>query len=72
MATVYLAQDIKHDRKVAIKVLRATGGRTRMMVRLDNPNWQSIRPFFATDGRRFYFPVEDRESDIYVAALVAR
>ncbi|HKC46799.1 MAG TPA: hypothetical protein VKB63_04310 [Gemmatimonadales bacterium] len=23
MATVYLAQDLKHDRKVAIKVLRA-------------------------------------------------
>jgi serine/threonine protein kinase len=24
MATVYLAQDLKHDRKVAIKVLRGT------------------------------------------------
>ena len=32
----------------------------------------SIRPFFATDGQRLYFPVEDRESDIYVAEVAAR
>jgi len=43
-----------------------------MLARLDDPNWQSIRPFFATDGRRLYFPVEDRESDIYVAEVAAR
>jgi hypothetical protein len=41
-------------------------------VRFDDPAWQSSRAFFATDGKRFYFPVEDRESDIYVAELVAR
>ena len=48
----------------------AAGGQPRMLVRLDDPNWQSHRPFFATDGKRFYFPVEDRESDVYVAEVV--
>ena len=29
MATVYLAEDLKHDRKVALKVLRLHGSGTR-------------------------------------------
>ncbi|HEV8177582.1 MAG TPA: hypothetical protein VGP44_07840, partial [Gemmatimonadales bacterium] len=50
--------------------VNAAGGQPRMLVRLDDPAWQSSRPFFATDGKRFYFPVEDRESDVYVAEVV--
>ncbi len=49
-----------------------SGGQPRQLVLFDDPAWQSNRPFFATDGKRFFFPVEDRESDIYVAELGQR
>jgi eukaryotic-like serine/threonine-protein kinase len=45
----------------------AAGSQPRLLVRFDDPDWQSGRDDFATDGRRFYFPVQDRQSDIYVA-----
>ncbi len=48
----------------------AAGGTPRLLARLDDPAWQSIRPFFATDGKQLFFPVEDRQSDIYVAEVI--
>ncbi|MEO8140489.1 MAG: hypothetical protein ABI742_12625, partial [Gemmatimonadota bacterium] len=63
----FKAHDAQH--RTSFWAVSAAGGTPRMLLRLDDPNWQSIRPFFATDGKRFYFPVEDRESDIYVAEL---
>ena len=47
----------------------ATGGRSRLLVRFDDPAKPSFRPQWATDGRRFYFTINDRQSDIYVAEL---
>ncbi len=50
----------------------AQGGPPRMLVRLEDPSWQSNRKDFATDGKRFYFAVEDRQSDVFVADLIVR
>ena len=58
--------------RASIWGVSAAGGRPRQLVRFDDPNWQSNRPDFATDGKRFYFTVEDRQSDIYVAELVGK
>ena len=48
------------------------GGRPRLLVRFDDPDRQSNRRDFATDGKRFYFAIEDRQSDVYVADLEPR
>jgi Tol biopolymer transport system component len=45
------------------------GGPPRPLVRFDDPAKPSYRTWFATDGRRFFFTVDDRQSDIYVAEL---
>jgi eukaryotic-like serine/threonine-protein kinase len=47
----------------------ATGGRPRLLVRFDDPTLPSERFDFASDGRRFYFTVEDRQSDVWVAEV---
>ncbi len=49
--------------------LPTTGGRPRMLVRFDDPTKPSYHPAWVTDGRRFYFTINDRQSDIYVAEL---
>ena len=48
------------------------GGRPRLLVRFDDPARPSNRFEFASDGARFYFTVEDRQSDIWVADVVSR
>jgi serine/threonine-protein kinase len=45
------------------------GGASRPLVRFDDPLRPSYRYEFATDGRRFYFAIQDRQSDVFVAAL---
>jgi Tol biopolymer transport system component len=50
----------------------AQGGRPRLLVRFDDPAWQSSRNDFTTDGKRLYFAVEDRQSDVFVADLIKR
>ena len=51
--------------------IAATGGRPRLLVRFDDPLKPSYWQFgWVTDGRRFYFTVTDRQSDIYVAELL--
>jgi Tol biopolymer transport system component len=50
----------------------ATGGRPRLLVRFDDPARASNRFEFASDGKRFYFTVEDRQSDIWVADVAPR
>lgn len=47
----------------------AGGGTPRELLRLD-PGLQSHRPEFATDGRRFYFTVTERLSDIWIMELL--
>jgi Tol biopolymer transport system component len=50
----------------------AAGGQPRLLVRFGEPDRQSSRRDFATDGRRFYFAIEDRQSDVLVAELISR
>jgi Tol biopolymer transport system component len=52
--------------------LPASGGAPRLVARLADPARQSNRMDFATDGKRLYFAIEDRQSDVYVANLIAR
>ena len=47
-----------------------SGGRPRLLVRFDDPAFSSSRNDFSTDGRNFYFAVEDRQSDVFVADLI--
>jgi len=46
------------------------GGRPRLLVRFDDATRPSDRVDFATDGRRLYFPIQDKQSDIWVAELL--
>lgn len=64
---IFKSHDAQH--RTSFWAVPAAGGNPRLLTRLDDPNWQSLRPFFATDGKRLYFPVEDRQSDIYVAEV---
>jgi len=50
----------------------ASGGRPRLLARFDDPARASNRFEFASDGHRFYFTLEDRQSDIWVAELTRR
>jgi serine/threonine-protein kinase len=52
--------------------LPSGGGEPRLMVRFPDPERQSSRPYFAADGERFYFTIEDRQSDVFVAELMDR
>ena len=49
--------------------IRTAGGRPRLLLRLDDPARASNRFEFASDGKRFYFTVEDRQSDIWLAEV---
>ena len=49
-----------------------TGGRPRLLTRFDDPARASNRFEFASDGKRFYFTIEDRQSDIWVAEIARR
>jgi TolB protein len=51
--------------------LPAAGGRPRRIARLDDPQRPSPRPEFATDGRRIFFTVAERESDVWTMALTS-
>ncbi len=52
--------------------LSIEGGPPRLVARLDDPARPSYRGDFATDGRRIYFAVNDRQSDISVVELIER
>ena len=43
----------------------ATGGEPTLLVRFDDPPRSSPRAEFTTDGKRFYFTIPERESDIW-------
>ena len=66
--TIYFKGTDRQGR-ASIWALSATSGRPRLVVRFDDPGKPSYRPQGATDGRRFYFAINDRQSDIYLAEL---
>lgn len=63
-----------HDAKgfTSLWSVDARGGKPRELLRFDDPEWQSVRNDFATDGKRLFFDVEDRQSDVFVAELITR
>ena len=69
--TIYFKAADREGR-ASIWGVTATGYRARLLVRFDDPVRPSYRNQWATDGRRFYFTINDRQSDIYVAQLRAR
>jgi Tol biopolymer transport system component len=50
----------------------ATGGTPKLLVRFDDPARPSSRPEFTTDGKRFFFTIGNRQSDIWAMELRAR
>jgi Tol biopolymer transport system component len=48
------------------------GGRPKLLVRFQDPNRQSIRPDFNAAAGRFFFTIEDRQADIWVATVARK
>ena len=66
----YKAHDLQG--RASLWAVSAAGGRPRQLVRFDDPERQSTRRDFATDGTRLFFTIDDRQSDIFVAELIER
>ena len=49
-----------------------SGGEPKLLVRFDDPSRLFIRDEFSSDGKRFFFPLTEYESDIWVAQLEER
>ncbi len=49
----------------------AAGGTPKLLVRFDDLTRPSSRPEFATDGKRLYFSLGERQSDVWTVDLVA-
>ena len=60
------------DGRVTFWKLSIDGGTPRLVAHLDDLTRPSYRQSFATDGRRIYFGVNDRQSDISVVELIER
>ena len=69
--TLYLKVHAEHG-LTSFWSVSAQGGRPRELLRFADPEWQSVRNDFTTDGKRLFFEVEDRQSDIFVAELISR
>jgi serine/threonine protein kinase/Tol biopolymer transport system component len=52
--------------------LPVTGGAPRLLVRLDDPRRMSTRPEFASDGRRIFFMLTEREADLWAVRVEER
>lgn len=50
----------------------ASGGSPRLLVRFADAARPSNRPDFSVDAKRFYFAIDDRQSDIWIAELVKK
>jgi Tol biopolymer transport system component/tRNA A-37 threonylcarbamoyl transferase component Bud32 len=66
--TIYV-KAVDREGRASFWALPSTGGRPRLLVRFDDPAKPSMREQWVTDGRRFYFAIEERQSDIYLAEL---
>jgi len=69
--TLYLKAHDEHD-LTSFWSVNAEGGRPRELLHFVDPEWQSVRNDFTTDGKRLFFDIEDRQSDIFVAQLISR
>ena len=60
---------LEHNLLSHLAVIPAQGGEPSLLVRFDDPARPSSRPEFVTDGKRFYFTIPERESDIWQMEL---
>ena len=60
------------SRRGGIWSINLGGGAPRLLLRLDDAARPSDRPDFATDGSRFFFTIDDRQSDVWIAELRSR
>ena len=58
--------------RAALWSVPAAGGTPRLLVRFTDPNRPSNRGDFSHDGTRFFFAVDDRQSDIWVAEITRK
>ena len=58
--------------KASIWSISAEGGNPRALVRFDDPDRPSYRNQWALGGNRLYFPIQDRQSDIWVMEMESR
>ena len=58
--------------QASIWYMPLAGGRPRELVRFDDPTRPSFRPNMSTDGKRFFFTINDRQADVWVADVVRR
>jgi len=56
----------------SIRSIPAAGGASRLLITFDDAERQPSRYGFTTDGRRFYFTLGRRESDVWVAEVETR
>ncbi|MGH7534019.1 MAG: TolB family protein, partial [Gemmatimonadales bacterium] len=66
----YVAHDARGQ--AGLWSVALTGGPPRLLVRFDDPATDFGRGRFAVSGKRFYFPLERRESDIWTAEVLTR
>jgi Tol biopolymer transport system component len=62
--TVYY-KALDADGRASLWSIPSEGGEPRLLVRFDDPARSSSRAELATDGRRLYFTIPERESDIW-------
>jgi Tol biopolymer transport system component/tRNA A-37 threonylcarbamoyl transferase component Bud32 len=67
--TVYFATPSDTAGYFTIKSVPVAGGPARTLVYGNDPVAQAHRYGFATDGKRFYFPLAERKADIWVAEV---
>jgi len=58
--------------RASIWYQRLTGGRPTMVVRFDDFARPSHRSNFAVGAGRFFFAINDRQSDVWIAELTTR
>jgi hypothetical protein len=55
--------------RAAISAIPSNGGAARVVLSLTDLTRPSYRQEFALDAHRFYFPIQDRQSNVWVAEL---
>ncbi|MBA2626438.1 MAG: PD40 domain-containing protein, partial [Gemmatimonadales bacterium] len=63
-----------HDERANASIwsVPSTGGPPKQLVRFDDPQRPSYRPQWALGRDRIYFPMEDRQSDVWVIDVAKR
>jgi dipeptidyl aminopeptidase/acylaminoacyl peptidase len=58
------------DQRTGIWRVPTAGGEPRLLIRLDNPSQRMHRIWFRVRGSRFYFKLDDQQSDIWTTEVL--